>query len=152
MIEEWKLAYAFGLIDGEGCISINQPHNRGFFSLNVEVTMSDEEPIKFLFDTFGGYFQVKITRTVNNRVMYRWGLQSEKAQKFLKLIQPFIIGKVMQVGVALDFPVGSKDGIQLYGNGRKIPQNIIDLRFDCWEMMKELKAPPTNTDLVKVEG
>ena len=47
-MEEWKLAYAAGLIDGEGCISINQPRNRGFFSLHVEVTMSDEAPILFL--------------------------------------------------------------------------------------------------------
>lgn len=141
LIEEWKLAYAAGLIDGEGCISINQPYNRGFFQLNVEITMSDEKPIQFLADTFGGICTPKKTKTVTGRTMYRWGIQSEKAQSFLELIRPYIVGKIYQVKTALEFPVGSKDGKQLYGKGREIPQDIAELRYDLWEHMKDLKAP-----------
>jgi len=150
-MEEWKLAYAAGLVDGEGCISINQPRNRGFFSLHVEVTMGDREPIEFLAGNFGGNFKIKGTKTITGRPMFRWSVQSEKAQEFLRQVYPYIIGKRYQVKTALEFPVGSKDGLQLYGHGKKIPQEIINLRYDCWELMKELKAAPTNNDLV-VQG
>jgi len=136
-----ELAYAAGIIDGEGCIGISQPRNRGFYSLNVEVAMTDPKPIKFFSDKFGGRFEIKKSKTSTGRTIYRWSLQSEKAQEFLRSISPFIVAKTEQVETALEFPVGSLNGIQLYGNGREIPESVLLLRELCFDKMKELKSP-----------
>ena len=147
MIEEWKLAYAAGLIDGEGCIEIRSPrkykHGGTSYSMHVSVAMTDLAPIEFLSINFGSVVEVKKTRTSTGRIVYRWSLTSHKAKNFLILIQPYIIGKTRQVDTVLAFPLGTdEDGRQLYGRGTMaVPWEVQDLREICFDLMRELKSP-----------
>ena len=51
---ERNLAYAAGLMDGEGFVGIHQANNGKGVTLVVGIAMTDLEPIKWLLEHFGG--------------------------------------------------------------------------------------------------
>lgn len=106
------LAYAAGIIDGEGCVKIfkndasvvHRPHNQ--YTLAVQVNMVDKRVVTWLHKKFGGavYFHpANIKKHPTWRDSWRWYLQNYHCRDFLLQILPFLIIKVKQTRSALNF-------------------------------------------------
>ena len=110
MTAKADLAYAAGIIDGEGCIFIGRTwHKRDkrlTHVLQVKVSMIDREALLWLRQNFGYRRKVLImenrqTRGWNN--VYTWHLTGAGAEKFLRKILPYLKVKRQQAKVALRF-------------------------------------------------
>ncbi len=105
-----KLSYAAGILDGEGCITINKKKIRngnykGLFDnyyLSVIVTQKDGKIVDWLYGNFGGciYLHWKGTKTGYS---HEWVLNYQNAASFLKQILPFLTYKKPQAEVAIRF-------------------------------------------------
>jgi hypothetical protein len=107
-MNETDLAYAAGIIDGEGCILIThyKPYRkrRGGYRLVVELGMCDEVAPMWFFVTFGGrckgYDRILHTKY---RKVNRWNQTDSKAAEFLRLILPYLKTKRAQAEIALEY-------------------------------------------------
>lgn len=102
------LAYAAGLIDGEGCIQIikhtDKNCRRGYkWWLNVTVSMCDREAVDFLRSCFGGCIYTPKRLTIKNREIYRWSITTRQAGEFLDQILPYLIVKKELANIAVKF-------------------------------------------------
>lgn len=102
------LAYAAGIIDGEGCIYIDRfvdkrrPNTRNYV-LRVKVAMTDFEVPYWFEEMFGGFVSVYKRKDVNCRPAAIWGITNKRAIDFLNLIKPFIKIKQRQIEIAEEF-------------------------------------------------
>ena len=101
------LAYAAGIIDGEGSIQIRK-HRRSeyyvgyHYCMDVQVSMIDPEVPLWLKRTFGGSLQFYPAKGKRQEV-YHWAITTNKAATFLSLILPFLKIKGAQAEIALEF-------------------------------------------------
>lgn len=91
-----KLAYLAGLIDGEGCIYINEKSG-----LSLSVTNSDPTPLLFFKEFFVCGAVFKVSPKVNLTV-WRWNITGESARSILRAVLPFLIIKQEQARAALN--------------------------------------------------
>ena len=110
-MEDWKLGWAAGIIDGEGAIGIRVDPIPGYtshsYKLSVRVGNTNPKIINALHFTFGGSVQtLKKDERHNTKTNYCWGLFGDGALIFLKLIEPFIAGKKNEVALAIRFQEG----------------------------------------------
>ena len=107
------LAYAAGIMDGEGCIYISRQNDkRGrpniIYALYVQVVMGDYEVPKWLQDTFGGWLGIQkkspaaLKICPNNKKLYKWRLTSQRAIEFLVAIRPWVKIKLTQIDLAVE--------------------------------------------------
>ena len=119
-------AYAAGLIDGEGCITIlkRMPCGKALspsYQVTVVVNMGDPEPIDFLWERWRGFRgSDKDKRT--GYVSYRWQIQSHKAARFLEMVQPYLKHKRKQADIALEFHCLKKEARQ--GGRRRLADGV----------------------------
>lgn len=103
------LAYAAGLIDGEGCITIlrrapsakNQQRSASC-QLAVIVAMGDPGPVDFLQRCFPASRTQRTDRRTDYCV-HRWATCSRKAADFLDAVLPYLQGKRRQAEKAIEF-------------------------------------------------
>lgn len=107
-IKKEELAYAAGIFDGEGHISLmrlakpSRKLARPAYGLDVQVTNTDRPVLEFFRDRFGG--RVKSHSMVEGRKpTYRWQVTGKKIDNFLVRVQPYIRIRKLQVKYALDF-------------------------------------------------
>ena len=105
---ENDLAYAAGLIDGEGSIQIvkhRDPTCRQGYKLwlNVTVSMCDPEAVEWANNTFGGSLYTPKAKTSSGRTIYRWSVTTRAAANFLKSIRPFLKVKAEVADIAIAF-------------------------------------------------
>ena len=130
-------AYAAGLFDGEGCILVRHVgtpshYTRRFYhQLNIKIQMTDREPLDILAQYFGG--KVLPQKLVTPRQAYLWSLTNREAQKFLRVIHPYMVCKAEQARLALEYPAGEL--------GVNITEEIVELREVIMEGLRELKRP-----------
>lgn len=105
------IAWAAGLFDGEGCISIGyvRPSRRNdivnpSYRLTIKVTMGCEASVK----AFGaivedGTFQTHVTETERANSSYSWVAMSRKAENILIKLRPYLLTKASEADVALEF-------------------------------------------------
>ena len=96
IVKDWKLAYAAGLIDGEGTIGIACYPDRHKYHFTVAVGMMTKEPLEFMRDTFGGTL-------ARNSSHWRWVMYNYEAISVLKQIKPFMQLKAAQVDIGEEF-------------------------------------------------
>lgn len=106
--KEIDLAYAAGIIDGEGSIGVYSNKDKRVtlgkkFRLTVQVGMSDPQPIDFLHYVFGGSSTTVNGRQSGYRLRYLWALSTQQAKGFLIAILPYLKGKREQAEVAIQF-------------------------------------------------
>lgn len=111
--------YFAGLFDGEGCVHISNQH----YSLSVIITMCHKPTIELLNSSFPGCMRMRKPKNNRTRIAWCWSVQSDKALKFLKQIEPYVITKKEEVLLAIEaqekrhtFPMIGKKGI---GQGRR---------------------------------
>lgn len=99
------LAYAAGILDGEGSISLHIENRRKRSpTLEIRVTNRNKEVIEFLKIYFYGTIQITAARPEKNaNEQYRWGVVSKNAEAFLKAVAPHVIVKKRQLAIALEF-------------------------------------------------
>lgn len=113
------LAYAAGIVDGDGCINImriryHRTNSRSIgYELRVMVTNTKKELLDWLETQFGGSVRLhhgEETTSPNYKVCWRWSLPAKKAERFLMEISPFLLIKRPQVELALVFQKPKKAG------------------------------------------
>ena len=106
-ISDRDLAYAAGIVDGEGCISIValrtgvRAHGVDY-SLLFVVRMIDPSAVFFLKEMFGGGLSVQKNKPPR-RPIYNWGLSTKPASRALKLLLPYLRVKKKQAELAIEF-------------------------------------------------
>ena len=95
-IVDMKYAYAAGLFDGDGCVSVSGK------SLIVSIGSVDINPLAFIFELFEGNitdYQPK----GNRQLTHTWTVYGKNAGTFLRSILPYLITKKSQalLGLAL---------------------------------------------------
>lgn len=104
MVDVEELAYAAGLFDGEGSISLIRHHDNRTHSPQVSVASTDYEVVSWFRERFGGSIVTKQPRQSNHSVSYDWRLTDRRALVFLDLIRPYLVieRKIRRVDLLLN--------------------------------------------------
>ena len=120
-----KLAWAAGIIDGEGCILLNLNPKRQTYTLRVSVTNTDPKMLKELKSIFGGSIQAANCRNdkAHWKSKWMWVLTCKQADKALSALLPYLITKKDQAQTALIFKTlhrkrGGVAGVLVPGNNK----------------------------------
>lgn len=104
MPTDTDLAWAAGIIEGEGSVRINAltKHNHG--ALIVSVTSTDADMLEPLAEWFGGTVKPATTR-VECKPAWRWTVASRQAAAVLVAVQPYlrVARIIVKVALALEF-------------------------------------------------
>ena len=92
-MDESEIAYAAGLFDGEGSISLVRQRSNRFHSPQVSVASNDYEVLAWLQKRMGGNIVTKQPRKAAHSVSYDWRLTDRRALAFLQLIRPYLVIK-----------------------------------------------------------
>lgn len=111
MSKQTGIAWAAGLFDGEGCVSIGYipPSKRNdllnpSYRLMIKVTMGCKETVHEFGRIVGqGTFQDHVSKKKRVNASYSWIAMSRKAERVLILLRPYLITKVKEADVALQF-------------------------------------------------
>src|SRR3990167_4063990 len=137
------LAYAAGVIDGEGHIIIykdDRTKNPKYRTKNptyiliVGCTNTEHEMIDFLADRWGASRQTRGRQRENWKRTYEWTIQSDMALNFLKEIYPYLIIKKWKAKLAIEF----QNGMAWYKRKRKTkttPRKEIQRREKIWKKL-----------------
>lgn len=142
--KQTKLAYAAGIIDGEGCIRIVTRKPRygrsAQHSLMLQVAQKDGILMDWLYGVFGGMIYLKNKKTDGTDWIYEWRVMDNKAAEVLKQVLPLLTVKRKQAELALRFQT-HKTGAGNYGDGRYKPlsENELQLREKLAQEISELK-------------
>lgn len=100
-----RLSWIGGIIDGEGSIQINRYKNFKpvKYVLAVVVVNCDKSIIDVLQKSFPGGISFLTRYEKKHRKAMVWSLCNLKAEKFLKIILPYLVAKKNQAEVALNF-------------------------------------------------
>jgi hypothetical protein len=137
-MNELDLAYAAGIIDGEGCISVKNKKvvkkDKAISSPCIYLCMADKELIYWFKDYFGtGYLEHRKGRQAHYKDQYRWVIEGNKCLEFLSLISPYLRGKKPQALELLKWPT-HKHSV----GGKLAPESLIE-RARITNRLKELK-------------
>ena len=111
MSSDTDLAYAAGLIDGEGCFSTHDNGN-GYFGLDLRVVNRDKACLDWLALKFGGKVYKKGGRNLPSHwsKTYMWVATAGVMRGFLDKMLPYFIVKTKHAQVVsrfLSLPYGS---------------------------------------------
>lgn len=113
MATETDKAYAAGIVDGEGNISVLRrlrPKLKKIYHyvLQVQVSQKERPILDWLSRAFGGkvneYHQYKNSLGAGNP-LFHWQLFGAKAKEFLIAIEPYLIKEQYKAKLAMDYPV-----------------------------------------------
>mgnify|MGYP001559144618 CR=1 FL=1 len=93
MISSAETAYAAGIFDGEGSVSLTRNHSNRWPGPQVSVASTDPELMDWLKAHFGGVVTRKRTYAQHHRPSFQWKLTDRKALDFLRLVRPFLVIK-----------------------------------------------------------
>lgn len=95
------MAYAAGLIDGEGCFSIQK--SGGTYRTTIQVAMTSRVTISWLHEQFGGHFG-HTPATENCEEIYLWVLAAKpKIATLIPLLLGHLKAKVLPATILLEF-------------------------------------------------
>lgn len=104
--DESKAAYAAGIMDGEGCITIPRTPRNQTFHLYVQINQAIKgwSILEFLKEHFGGIVTGKYQPLDRRKALRKNVIWSGlKACRFLKKIRPYLILKSQQADLAIRF-------------------------------------------------
>jgi hypothetical protein len=114
------LAYAAGIVDGEGCITARVFVNKYGFNqttLVLQVCMCSHSVISWLVDRFGGRIMKRKAKG-RWRIRYTWRMRGHRVGPILKAITPFMIEKREQALLAIQ--ISDCLAKMEVGGGRKV--------------------------------
>lgn len=143
-MQQHKLYYLAGLIDGEGCI--NAYHEKsGYIRVRLSVINTDKKMIDWCKENFGGYIHKRGAtgaRKAHWKDCYSWILNvSKKDKELLTSLTTILITKRKEMEVALEY-VSSLGNLGI--KGKKATQETLDKREYFLKRLKELKSRSDN--------
>ncbi len=96
MMTNEDLAYAAGIIDGEGTITITRRKDRHAYRGMIRVNMCEPEAVTFLHSSFGGSMFLVHPRKLAHRDQFCWCVAAVKAADCATKIFPFLRVKQRQ--------------------------------------------------------
>lgn len=96
-----KLAYAAGLLDGEGCIGIHSSKGPRY-RLSVRITNTDRRMTDWMKKEFGGHVTTRPPKLPRVE-QYTWEVADSSAEEFLRSIYVYSVCKKEQIDIALTF-------------------------------------------------
>lgn len=105
---ETDKAYAAGLFDGEGFVTIafmsTKARTRGTtYTMRVGVAQNDVVPLLWLRDRWGGSVRLLKRKTAAHNDAHKWDCCSRMAAAFLRDVRPFLLVKAERADIALAF-------------------------------------------------
>ena len=90
-LSDIEAAYAAGILDGEGSISLSRIHSSRWPSPVVSVASTDRELLEWLRARVGGTIIQKRTYQPHHSRSFDWKLTDRRALSFLKIVRPFLV-------------------------------------------------------------
>lgn len=105
------LAYAAGIMDGEGYIGITMPYpDRPIHRLQLSVSMTHKEVPLWFKDMFKGHVGCYRNGVKNTyRHIYMWVITGRPAAQVLALIKPYVKIKNRQCEIGIEFGATIRD-------------------------------------------
>lgn len=109
MITETNLAYIAGMLDGEGCISINKRKDKEYkrghsFYANLRITNTYLPVLLWIQDQFGGLGSiVEQPRKENRKRCWQWKVATNQAAAVCKMLLPYLRIKKRQAEILVEF-------------------------------------------------
>jgi hypothetical protein len=154
-MEDAKLAYIAGIIDGEGSImlvkachaSFMKQQNRKYpnYYPSVRVGMIEHEALDFIVDTLKIGKVVKEKSYQNKRPMYRYRLTNKPdVRKFLEIMTPYLMIKKQQAILLMQYI----DTFISCSAKNPVTEEIENNRHEYWTKMREMNgvASPATTE------
>lgn len=152
MVDEEKLAYLAGIIDGEGTIAILKRRKEtrktivmrsDSYQLQVFVTNTNEDLMVWLLNTFGGSksHHKGDKRNPNSKRWFVWYVSGYNAIKILRKIEPYLIIKHKNAEVAFEF---YERCIKRSRHGVQKPKWLVDKSEMYYQEMKALNKTGVN--------
>ena len=91
MVSDVEAAYAAGILDGEGSISVTRNHTDRWPSPQVSVASTDRELLIWFRDRFNGSISTKQPRKINHSLSFDWKLTDRRALRFLQIVRPYLV-------------------------------------------------------------
>jgi len=140
---ELELAWAAGILDGEGCISISSRkadrEHQQQHQFTVTVSCCDWRIPRKLLELFGGRINTfhNARKKPQWREAMRWNVYQRQAAATLEAVMPYLISKREQAEVALEF-IGT---IAPYGKGRpyRLDSSVVTRREEMAQRLRVLK-------------
>lgn len=148
-MEEVKLAYIAGILDGEGSIMIQKQASKSFmeqrrkrgcfhphYAPAIRIGMIEKKPLEFIVETtaIGKVYEEKPYH--HKRSMFRWMIRSKsEVEDFLPLVIPYLLVKIKQAELCLQF---MKEWVS--HNGIHLTPEVITKREDAWLQMRKLNG------------
>lgn len=120
MSRETDLAWAAGIVDGEGCISLHTVKSQQglCYVLRLTVTNTSVLMLTRLQEIFGGgSIHPKTRYSEKHRQGWYWQVCSKKAERAIRLIEPYLVNKREEARVGLY----SRELMQQHGENRGNP-------------------------------
>lgn len=140
-----KVAWAAGVFDGEGCITINKqrPGTGGRKNVNhrlyIKVTMGHLPTVERLQDIFGkGTITLQKSAKGHNDA-HTWWVASREAGEVLGLMRQYLITKAAEADLAFEFlalPIPPRGGA---GGNQCLPPEVIAARERLFIAMRDIK-------------
>ena len=148
-MEEAKLAYIAGILDGEGSIMIQRQASKSFmeqrrksgcfhphYSPGIRVGMQERKPLDFIVETtkIGEIYEEKPYK--RQRPMFRWLIRrKDQIEEFLPLVIPYLLVKNKQAELCLKF---IREWVS--HNGIRLTPEAIANRENAWLQMRKLNG------------
>lgn len=133
-MDNTTLAYIAGIIDGEGCITIQKSHkkrcNSATYQSHVIVCMTSEAVIKYLTDNITGGWRT--TQQTNNRMVHRFVVTGDNAYNITEAILPYLVEKKDQALKLLSLKQ------YCHGQGVKSTQEELTIKDTIFNELKEM--------------
>ena len=129
--KELLLAYAAGLIDGEGCIGLYHNSHNGNYQLRITVEMVDKSGMEIISNLFKGKWYYKKAKKPR-RARQIWMAFNRNAEDALQQLFPYLIVKRTQAELALK---GNWSG---FVGGKKLTKKETEIRHEINLKIKKL--------------
>lgn len=142
-----NLSYLAGIVDGEGCISLEKRENNNY-RIVISVANTDGRLIDWIFENFGGRIKIHNRGEIHKK-SWKWIITGQKAISLIKDIIPFLIVKKNQAELILLL-----DGKYInYGRGKQelrgVPTEIMEERSNLYIKLRDLKKENINPKFLK---
>ena len=129
---ETDKAYIAGIIDGEGCIGLNEHRRLGArchtpsVVASVQVVMTDAEAVNFIAERYKGRVRHSAGRDITRKAYFTFNASDRREVEVLvKDIYPYLKIKVRQADVLLDYLTSPK---LRGGRGHDVSDEVMFLR------------------------
>ncbi len=140
------IAYAAGLFDGEGYITISVQKRRIGESMQVVagIAMTDPSAIVLMAELFGGsLFKGGARPNPRHKPLHSWNISSQNAYTFLKTVRPFLLIKSEEADIALEFQRNINEWNHKLGNRYRLSpkrEEVFAYRRHLADRLRQLKS------------